>query len=169
MPNPKSAILIGDFESPRHLAEHLMYLNEEDAEYNGYLDHKLKPSDNETITNVRLLQSLADRSYDRETIVHDFECYFCEHDGVSSSSEINQPNQLHYDCAMAATITARFADEVDESSAGPIGPNVWKYMLKQGQCEADVFAMFVEQNRSFTNHEYFGEMNRRYEEGVCAI
>lgn len=162
MPNSKSAILIGDFESPRHLAEHLMYLNEEDAEYNAYLDHKMKEI-NETISNDRLLKALADRTYERETIIRDFECHFCKH----AVSRRNTPNQLHYDCASSASFA-----KMDYSSTGPTSirrEEEWKSVLRQGQCEAEVFALFVQRNVSFSNKDYSNELQKRFESGTCAI
>nr|CAD7609725.1 unnamed protein product [Timema genevievae] len=79
LPNPDSAILISEFESPEKLAHFLKELNNDTPRYESYLGHKLD-SATLKITNKKLLSALSSRS--KENIdwgvnVEQFECYIC--------------------------------------------------------------------------------------------
>lgn len=166
LPNPKSAILISDFDSPRHLAEHLMYLNEDDSEYITYLDHKLKPfDDNASISNYELLKALNERQYTINTLIDKFECYCCSR---TTHSTLTVANQLHYNCAKSPTFP-KMDEFVTANAQTPSNYDSWKHRLIQAKCDADLVNWFVTKNRSFTTEEYNTELLERYNGGLCEI
>ncbi|KAG4075099.1 hypothetical protein HA402_013494 [Bradysia odoriphaga] len=67
LPNNKSAILIDDFKTPRELAEFLLNLNENDNEYNTYLQHK-RLDQQPAVTNRVLLDHLAYETIPTENV-----------------------------------------------------------------------------------------------------
>lgn len=167
LPNPKSAILVSDFDSPRHLAEHLLYLNEDDIEYNSYLDHKKRSMDT-AITNNFLVQELTVRNYEEDTIIPDFECFVCQN--VQQQTIANSANKLHYNCGNSAVYPKMFEDAVATTGfTVPKNLNDWQNMLLQGKCEADLLNWFVLRNRTFAGSEFDSELLRRYDVGSCGI
>ncbi|GCC48559.1 hypothetical protein chiPu_0032943, partial [Chiloscyllium punctatum] len=60
MPNSHSVILIDDFESPKHLADYINFLDQNDNEYLKYPEYK-QPGG---ITNTLLLENLEKREWD---------------------------------------------------------------------------------------------------------
>lgn len=166
LPNPKSAILVSDFDSPRHLAEYLMYLNEDDTEYITYLDHKMKAvGDNASISNYQLLKALSERQFTTNSLIEKFQCYCCTR---SSQSTSTVDNHLHYNCAKSATFP-----KMDEfpaaTSKTPSNYYAWKHRLIQAKCDADLVNWFVTKNRSFSTNEYNTELLARFDDGLCQI
>ena len=65
LPNELSAILIEDFTSPKHLADHIHHLHRHDQEYLAYLRQKPSINDNKLsrISNDFLIQAMKLRSW----------------------------------------------------------------------------------------------------------
>ena len=84
MPNKKSAIFVTDFKDPKELAQFLNYLNNNDEEYQKYLEYK----NPDKITNRFLLKALEARpwriqgEWDKMNFGHrmyaGFECHVCD-------------------------------------------------------------------------------------------
>lgn len=165
LPNSKSAILISDFDSPRHLAEHLMYLNEDDSEYITYLDHKLKPvADNASISNYELLKAFKERKFTTNSLIDEFQCYCCKRTSQSTLTA----NHLHYNCPKSP-IFPKMDEFAARTAQTPSNYDSWKLRLIQAKCDADLVNWFVTKNRSFTTKEYNTELLARYDDGLCEI
>lgn len=99
LPNPKSAILLQDFPTPKLLSEFLKQLLNHDELYEEYLDHKIK----QTIMNKRLIEESQSRPYQFDSLnsVDKFQCYVCEklYEGIKGNQDINIVNSKHYDCS----------------------------------------------------------------------
>ncbi|XP_028671876.1 alpha-(1,3)-fucosyltransferase 11 isoform X1 [Erpetoichthys calabaricus] len=79
MPNNYSIILIDDFPSPKHLAEYLIFLDQNDDEYLKYLEFKSPGG----IKNSILVESLEKREWgvndmSKPNYLNGFECYVCD-------------------------------------------------------------------------------------------
>ncbi|XP_054258476.1 alpha-(1,3)-fucosyltransferase 10 [Macrosteles quadrilineatus] len=142
LPNNRSAILALDFESPKHLAEYLVYLNSHDDEYNSYLSHKLQAS----LTNSRLIQDLNQRQDDsyEDNFLNKFECFICKK-AHEKNPEISIASNKHYSCEMPKSIVTR-------------QPNVTNYWLDWwflGRCEAKTVRKFIDLGvANYTIEEY---------------
>ncbi|CAD0199504.1 unnamed protein product [Chrysodeixis includens] len=98
LPNPKSAILLEDFPTPKMLYKHIEQLLNNDTLYEEYLEHKTI----QTISNDRLVNEYRDRPYqlDGIKVIEKFECFICErlHEKMNDRIEVNIVNKSHYDC-----------------------------------------------------------------------
>ncbi|XP_066928924.1 alpha-(1,3)-fucosyltransferase 10-like [Clytia hemisphaerica] len=78
LPDPKSVIMVEDFKSPKDLAEHIKYLDENSSEYEKLLEYKTKGNDNKKLEKV-----LEERQWGVDTgrkmnMVTGFECHVCD-------------------------------------------------------------------------------------------
>lgn len=75
MPNNHSVILVDDFKSPKELADFIKHLDENDEEYEKYLEYKRTG-----ITNSFLLDHLQNREWSvgSKDFFHGFECHVCK-------------------------------------------------------------------------------------------
>ena len=105
-PNDHSIILVNDFSSPQVLADYLLDLDKNDAEYEKYLEYKI-----EGIANKQLLEHLENREWavnDRTgklNFVDGFQCHICDtiHDRKTKIKEGVEVKPLianhdHYNC-----------------------------------------------------------------------
>lgn len=107
-PTNRSIINANDFESPQKLAEYLHYLDQNEREYERYLEFKRTG-----VTNPLLLKRVRERGWvvdyieDGYNFIDGFECFVCDkvHQRLKSVSAGLKPRPLiathkHYDCPM---------------------------------------------------------------------
>ncbi|CAG2059436.1 unnamed protein product [Timema podura] len=161
LPNPDSAILISEFESPEKLAHFLKELNNDTPRYESYLGHKLN-SETLKITNKKLLSALSSRS--KENIdwgvnVEQFECYICHrvHIRMKGDTELTVLNESHYSCPAPSS-------HDKDSKMG----DLWSQMWKVGRCEARVVRNFINQNKTaYTSQEFTEALKTLLKGGDC--
>ncbi|KAI5652058.1 glycosyltransferase family 10 (fucosyltransferase) c-term domain-containing protein [Phthorimaea operculella] len=99
-PNNKSAILVQDYESPKHLSDHLYELIRNDNLYEEYLEHKTKG----VITNKKLIEEINLRPYQIDVLATsiEFECFVCKklHENILTP-KVNIVSKKHYNCSKA--------------------------------------------------------------------
>uniref|UniRef100_A0A8C5QY39 Fucosyltransferase n=1 Tax=Leptobrachium leishanense TaxID=445787 RepID=A0A8C5QY39_9ANUR len=88
MPNNHSIILVDDFASPKELADFILYLDQNDEEYQKYMDYK-KPGGT---TNAFLLESLERREWGVNDMtapnyLNGFECFICDRENARIALE----------------------------------------------------------------------------------
>lgn len=159
LPNNNSAILIKDFDSPKRLAEHIMYLNSNDKEYNRLLQHKIE----RRVDNERLRNDLNHRNYEPNSIVDDFECFVCQRTlelAAGQSYPTKNVHGNHYEqCGLI----------YPKMSRTPIEHAKWQSLMYQGQCEANLIHDYVMQNEQIDRGRYDLDLTKRYENGICSI
>ena len=107
-PTNHSIIVVNDFASPRALAEYLHYLDQNDEEYEQYLEFKRTG-----VKNTLLLKHAKERDWVVEYIeegidfIEGFECFACNtiHQRMKMTSEGQHPpplvaNHSHYHCPL---------------------------------------------------------------------
>lgn len=148
-PNNKSVIYISDFESPQKLADFLIKLDQNDMEYNTYLDHKyniVKPISNELLLSQELL--------DTDNLFGEFECYLCKIMKRKYRSPANKmANQTHYKCALQPSYPPM--------TNKPQNYDEWNSILQVGKCQAMILDKLLQENRKFTK-EQFDEMTEKH-------
>lgn len=143
-----------------------MYLNEDDTEYITYLDHKLKPNDeNASISNYQLLKAINERQFNTNSIVDQFQCYCCTRPMHSTP---RAANHLHYNCAKSP-IFPKMDEFAAATTRTPSNFHLWKHRLIQAKCDVDLINWFVTRNQSFSTEEYNTELLARYDSGLCQI
>lgn len=102
-PSNRSIIVADDFATPKDLADYLKFLDQNDAEYDKYLEWKSKG-----VTNKHLLESYRAREWyiDNEgnDFIDGFQCYVCDQLHLLKKEAKKVPiiaNRSHYDCPMA--------------------------------------------------------------------
>lgn len=90
MPNNHSIIMIEDFNSPKELAEFITYLDNNDEEYEKYLEFKIKG-----ITNSHLINYLEKREWEEgmKDFFRGFECHLCKQ--LAERMEAEQKKKLN--------------------------------------------------------------------------
>lgn len=109
-PNPKSAILIEDFSTPKLLSAHIDKLMSDDELYEDYLQHKTKGD----ISNVNLINKLklnVHKNYDPD---REFVCFLCGKLHSIEDDEHRAINKSHYDCPTPISVLTQ---EVNKSSS----------------------------------------------------
>lgn len=157
LPNDKSAILGLDFASPKQLAKFLHRLNNNNAEYNSYLDHKLKSS----VSNSLLANTLHQRDWGIEDFdengnyFENFGCFICE---KIHSKEVSIASSDHYSCPMPISILSK----------APNTSNFWLDSWFYGKCEAQVIRHFVDSRvASFSEQDFRDAMRELVLSGNC--
>ncbi|MCL4154916.1 UNVERIFIED_CONTAM: hypothetical protein GTU68_037050 [Idotea baltica] len=110
IPNKNSIIHVRDYESPQHLAIHLLNVLGNDTLYEQYLEHKLLKN----VGNKKLKDALELREWGiyedqqtMDTFVEAFECYVCEM--VLKLYNVSKPgtvmaDKTHYGCSAPETM-----------------------------------------------------------------
>lgn len=153
LPNNKSAVLIDDFQTPKELAEFLLNLNENDIEYETYLQHK-RLDQQSAITNHILLHQLATRPYQTKTLIPDFECFIC-------SNRFEKRITKGYECGETLIFPQMEGKRVTDLD--------WQSYVKQGKCEAETLQYFLSKNVPYSEHDFTSSLIERYEHGLCEL
>ena len=145
-PDDHSIILVDDFSSPRELAKYLIYLDDNDDEYEKYLTYK-----KQGVTNERLLEDMKNRNYDinymtatKPDMVEGFQCYICDrlHERIKLKEHLKSEEYLpkviadksHYN-----SYPVRPSLNIVENGEPREGlgiPNFWKDHFSCGEREA---------------------------------
>jgi galactoside 3-L-fucosyltransferase 11 len=78
MPSNHSIILVDNFSSPKELAEFIRYLDENDAEYDKYLEYKLTDIQNKFVLDHLEKREWHDDGSHTINFFQGFECYLCK-------------------------------------------------------------------------------------------
>lgn len=110
MPNNKSVIFVDDFATPKELADFIKKLDEDDLEYESYLNFKT-----EGISNHLLQDAMTKRNWRVNTpgypdMIQSYECYVCDEVTKYSTlkkAKITEPkyaNRSHFGCSQPYTL-----------------------------------------------------------------
>lgn len=158
LPNPDSAVLIEQFQSPKQLADHILLLNNNDELYNHMLNHKI----HQNVSNTFLKSQLEERKYEMNSIVEDFECFVCQYSvdeiqgkttNRAKQAENMCPNQLVYPKMRAHGEKQRF----------------WQNFLQQGKCEANALNEFLKRNETFTRQMFNQKILDKFHKQECKL
>lgn len=158
LPNKKSAILITDYDSPKDLANFIKELDENDIEYNKYLDHKY--SQITPISNSLLKKSLFNRDYTKDSIFEDFECFLCQKIHNINNNHPVYATQQHYDCG-----NKLLYPKMNKN----IYLNDWNSILRNGKCQAQVLNRLLTNNRNYTTNDFEKQIINDINNGICQI
>lgn len=158
LPNNDSIIRISDFDSPKKLADHLRLLNNNDASYNKFLDHKI----HQKVQNKELLQQLKQRKYETNSIVEDFECFVCQRsvDGTATAATIANERRNPEDMCDIEPIYPKMRTKMENLKAN---------LIKQGLCEADLLRDLILNNQPFTQKQLHDQLIANYNTGLCKV
>ncbi|KAL4241047.1 Alpha-(1 3)-fucosyltransferase 11 [Mactra antiquata] len=155
LPDEHSAILVTDFESPKQLAEYLKYLNENDEEYNKYLEWK-----HTGVTNKYLLDLMEERTWSitetwktgASNFIEDFECFVCNrlHENLRRRKEGKKEiehivDKSHLECPVPKPF---FTDEFD-----------WDHVHEFSDNYASAVKYFAQQNVAYSKGEYNAKLS----------
>ncbi|XP_071952375.1 alpha-(1,3)-fucosyltransferase 10-like isoform X2 [Antedon mediterranea] len=154
-PTERSAILIDDFKSPKELAKYLTYLDNNDDEYNKYLELKQTGK----ITNSMLIETMQKREwgvddYNRMNFIDGFECMVCNalHDDREALNRKRYRKHVaspeHLDCPKPQLYS-------DIS----VLPNMWLRMYETSIPKAKALKEFVLSGKNFTRTEFYAKIN----------
>lgn len=160
LPNKDSAILIDRFDSPKHLAEHLLFLNNNDDKYNLLLSHKI----HQNVTNEKLRKGLEHRGYETESIVEDFECFVCQ-ESVGKSAKTAEELKIAEPPKDMCTENLIYP----KMQAKGKTRNTWQSIFRQGKCESMLFSELIQQNKTFTKEQFQKELLRRFNDHSCEL
>uniref|UniRef100_A0A1B6C7E5 Fucosyltransferase n=4 Tax=Clastoptera arizonana TaxID=38151 RepID=A0A1B6C7E5_9HEMI len=162
LPNNNSAILIWDFPSPKHLAEYLIQLDNDEEKYNLYLEHKLEKKLEYKIKNKRLISTMANRTwkindFGDDNYIEQFECFVCKkvhkHPDTYHFADIH-----HYNCPKPKSSLTKQQNL----------SNVWLEEWRKGECEAKVFKNFVYlKGENYSIQAFNNEVFKYYKMGLC--
>lgn len=149
--------MIENYESPKHLADHILLLNNNDEKYNRYLKHKIDGN----FTNQMLQNRLKQRGYETNSLVEDFECFVCQ------KSVANLPNspdgsRVSEDMCTENLIYPKMRTKSEKRK-------IWQNIFRQGKCEANLFNELVTQNQKTTKESFQKEILRRFNDHICAL
>ncbi|XP_076459282.1 GDP-fucose protein O-fucosyltransferase 4-like [Babylonia areolata] len=102
MPNNHSVILVDDFKSPKELADFIKYLDENDDEYEKYLEFKKTAVTNTYLTNHLLTREWSEGMKD---FFRGFECHLCK-----QLSDRMEREKLHAEDASVPLLPPRWAN-----------------------------------------------------------
>ncbi|KAJ8401893.1 hypothetical protein AAFF_G00374740 [Aldrovandia affinis] len=161
LPSNRSAVVVGPDEAPERLARLLRRLDENDDEYEAYLEWK-RPG---RVTNQRLLAEMQSRKWGvqdpmRENYIDVFECMVCDRvwENLNRRKEGLTPKTWraeasHLRCPPPRTFAF---------SAGPTGRatlrGIWGPSYRQSEKEARALRLFADRNKNFTVGQFWKEV-----------
>lgn len=160
LPNNDSAILIENYQSPKHLADHILLLNNNDAKYNRYLKHKIVGN----FTNQMLQDKLKQRGYETNSLVEDFECFVCQKSVGETTNLSRSPDEpsVSEDMCTENLIYPKMQAKSDKRK-------IWQNIFRQGKCEANLFNELVTQNQKYSKQRFQNEILRRFNDHICTL
>ncbi|GAB1601209.1 alpha-(1,3)-fucosyltransferase 10-like [Argonauta hians] len=155
LPDKKSAIIIDDFDTPESLAKYLHFLNENDTEYEKYLQWKKTG-----ITNNYLKKLMAQRewhstdgtiTYNGISYVEGFQCFVCQriHNNLRLEKQGKQPLTYqatveHYGCPAPIQFNAK-SQRVDSEK--------WMYEWQHQKMIANKLRDSVDHGQNFSSKD----------------
>ncbi|XP_074084408.1 GDP-fucose protein O-fucosyltransferase 3-like [Macrotis lagotis] len=158
LPSNKSAVLVARFSHPRELAGFIKQLDNDDKEYEAYIEWKLKGE----ISNHRLLMALKERRWGVQDVTQDnyidaFECMVC--------NKVWENIRLQEKGFLPKTWTAdvrHLSCPKPQAFAFPIPALQWTSLremwipsFEQSKKEARALRQLVERNQNFTTQEFW--------------
>jgi len=154
-PNSEHSIVVADdFLSPKALAEFLHFLDENDSEYEKYLEFKKSG-----VTNTRLLKHMEEREWvvDYEepgiNFIDGFECYVCgemhKRLKLGEQAPVMVANGDHYHCPIPEPSLKLVEGETVQQRMEKLGANAkteleyWRYVARCSEKKAAVVAGVV--------------------------
>lgn len=152
--------MIENYQSPKHLADHILLLNNNDEKYNRYLKHKIDGN----FTNQMLQDKLKQRGYETNSLVEDFECFVCQKSVEESTNLPNSPDQpgISEDMCTENLIYPKMRTKSAKRK-------IWQNIFRQGKCEANLFNELVTQNQKTTKESFQNEILRRFNDNICTL
>ena len=176
-PDVEHSVIVADhFSTPKDLADYLLYLDQNDEEYERYLEFKRSG-----ITNKRLLDHMTNRgwyvNYNQKPLagpnmVTGFECFVCNtiHKRLLQSKEGHPPppmeaNHQHYTCPIPKPSLVKGEGDVQEGMSKLSGEaknylRYWRYTARCSEKKAQLLLETI--GRGVAQDE----LNRVYD-GVC--
>ena len=164
LPDNHSAIIIDDFKSPKELAKYLRYLNENDKEYEKYLEWKKTGITNENLKTMMAsrIWSIVDTDHHGQTNYIDaFECFLCQRiqenrKNIRSGKKPVQyrANKEHVSCPEPFSYDADFNKNSAASS--------WSADYKMKQYEAKAVRYFHDKNYDINAGELHAKVSELY-------
>ena len=162
-PDVERSIIVADhFSTPKDLADYLLYLDQNDEEYEKYLEFKRSG-----VTNKRLLDHMTNRgwyvNYGRNpfngpNMIAGFECFVCNtlHKRLSQSKEgLPLPamvaNHQHYSCPIPIPSLVKDGEDVQEemSKLSEEAKNLlsyWRYTARCSEKKAKLLSQTIGRN-----------------------
>lgn len=157
LPNPESAILVKNFESPKQLAEHLLRLSKDPVAYDLHLEHKLSGK----ISNKRLIESMEKRgwSIDNEpterNFIEAFECFVCERIADNYRREYKNMDKLHYQANIEHYGCPK---PISPFTLEPDAGSWWLELYNKAQYEATALENLMQRGTNFTSTDFYQEV-----------
>lgn len=155
-PTEHSIIVADDFESPRALADYLLQLDDDDSEYNKYLEFKRTG-----VTNQHLLDHLNNREWtidnvDGNDFIDGFQCFVCDELHKRRNAQTPLPlmaDGRHCECLVPEPSLKLTGDTVKErmSKLGVEAKsemNFWRYVSLCAKSQAAVLEQSIAQRKS---------------------
>ncbi|MBN3308117.1 FUT10 fucosyltransferase, partial [Amia calva] len=158
LPSDRSAIVVNPDEPPVKLARYLKRLDQNDREYEAYLEWKRRG----VISNQKLVTEMRERPWGVQDVFQDnyidaFECMVCNRvwENIERRRQGRAPRRWkaeadHLSCPGPRTFSV---------SAGPTRLSslraIWKPSFEQSKKEARALRRLVERNRNFTVEEFW--------------
>lgn len=157
LPSNHSAIIVEDFSSVKKLAEYLKFLNENDEEYEKYLEWKRTG-----ITNTYLINMMKTREWGVDGVmgtkysnfIDGFECFVCKrlHSNAKLIDQGKRPLEFqakhsHYGCDGPSAFNS------EGVRYGPGRGNSWDYEYELSQFRAAAIRALVDKGVSYTRKE----------------
>ncbi|XP_045211550.2 alpha-(1,3)-fucosyltransferase 10-like [Mercenaria mercenaria] len=157
LPDEHSAIIVSDFKSPEELAEYIQHLNNNDEEYNKYLQWKKTG-----ITNKSFLQMMKDRSWSivetwkegRSNFVEDFECFVCDrvHKNLKRRQDGEEELKFIADHShLQCPVPVKFAENVGQFN--------WEFEYQQKSEMAQAVRYFADKNIKITKGDFHSKLS----------
>ena len=152
LPDNHSAIIIEDFKSVTELAKYLKYLNNNDEEYEKYLQWKRTG-----ITNKYLLKLLKDREWSitntwmdgRTNYVDSFECFLCNRVHENEKQKIKKKyvaTEKHFGCPKPMSY--------DNTGVLTKQNSGWFWDWKENEWKAKTLRYFADRNVKIEKGEF---------------
>ncbi|XP_002740012.1 GDP-fucose protein O-fucosyltransferase 3-like [Saccoglossus kowalevskii] len=151
LPSKTSALVADDYSSPRELAKYIDYLNENDSEYDKYLEYKKTGITNSNLLSVMKKRNWGVNDYTKMNFIDAFECFVCNQvhrnneaslKGVEKQISISKAD--HYDCPRPRYFNDGYTNRYID---------MYQHIYDQGRYEAMALNYFIQARMNFTKSE----------------
>ncbi|XP_035668626.1 alpha-(1,3)-fucosyltransferase 10-like [Branchiostoma floridae] len=155
LPSNKSAILVSDFSGPKELAEFLNKLNNDDVEYEKYLDHKFANVKNEKLIRHMKMREWGVNDYTRIGFIDGFECFMCNriHRDMENLRVRHVATKNHYGCPRP-----KLLHDLENHDHGKL--DMWQQMYDRAGFGAKTLHHYVLSGRNMTEAEYLSHLDK---------
>ncbi|KAG7476928.1 hypothetical protein MATL_G00088040 [Megalops atlanticus] len=161
LPSNRSAVVVNPDELPERLARYLKRLDENDREYEAYLEWKHKRE----VSNQRLLTEMRDRKWGVQDITQEnyidvFECMVCNRvwENINRRKEGLTPKTWQAQASHLRCPPPRmFAFDSGPTSRSSLRA-IWGPSYDQSKREARALRLLAERNRNFTVDQFWKQV-----------